>query len=57
MAPNDVVKYSHPIDEEERKLRFRLLEIHDDAENPRARNPTDLRLAHQAYRGGCRCRY
>lgn len=36
MEPNDVVKYSHPTDEGEKKLRFRLLEIHTDVENPRA---------------------
>jgi hypothetical protein len=33
---NDVVKYSSPQSEEERKFRFRVLEIHRDVENPRA---------------------
>lgn len=33
---NDVVKYSRPQDEDERKVRFRVLEIHRDVENPRA---------------------
>ena len=36
MKANDVVKYSHPQNEEERKFRFRVLEIHRDVENPRA---------------------
>lgn len=33
---NDVVKYSRPQNEEEGKIRFRVLEIHRDVENPRA---------------------
>jgi len=33
---NDVVKYSRPQNDEERKFRFRGLEIHRDVENPRA---------------------
>jgi hypothetical protein len=33
---NDVVKYSRPHNEEERKFRFRVLEIHRDVEIPRA---------------------
>jgi len=33
---NDVVKYSRPQSDEERKFRFRILEIHRDVENPRA---------------------
>ncbi len=33
---NDTVKYSHPQDDEERELRFHVLEIHRDVENPRA---------------------
>lgn len=36
MKVNDVVKYSRPEDDEEGKLRFHLLEIHRDVENPRA---------------------
>lgn len=36
MEVNDVVKYSCPQNEEERKLRFHVLEIHRDVENPRA---------------------
>jgi hypothetical protein len=36
MEVNDVVKYSRPQNEEERKFRFRVLEIHRDVENPRA---------------------
>jgi len=36
MEANDVVKYSRPQNEEERKFRFRVLEIHRDVENPRA---------------------
>ena len=32
---NDVVKYSRPENEEERKFRFRVLEIHRDVEIPR----------------------
>jgi hypothetical protein len=35
MEVNDVVKYSRPRNEEERKFRFRVLEIHRDVENPR----------------------
>ena len=35
MEANDVVKYSRPQNEEERKFRFRVLEIHRDVENPR----------------------
>jgi hypothetical protein len=33
---NDVVKYARPQNEEERKFRFHVLEIHRDVENPRA---------------------
>ena len=33
---NDLVKYSRPQNAEEQKLRFRVLEIHRDVENPRA---------------------
>ena len=33
---NDLVKYSRPRNAEERKFRFRVLEIHRDVENPRA---------------------
>jgi len=36
MEVNDIVQYSRPRNEEERKLRFRVLEIHRDVENPRA---------------------
>jgi hypothetical protein len=36
MKANDLVKYSRPQNDEERKFRFRVLEIHRDAENPRA---------------------
>lgn len=32
---NDVVKYSRPQNEDERKFRFNVLEIHQDVENPR----------------------
>jgi hypothetical protein len=33
---NDLVKYSRPQNAEEEKLRFHVLEIHRDVENPRA---------------------
>ena len=33
---NNVVKYSRPQNEEEGNFRFRVLEIHQDVENPRA---------------------
>jgi len=33
---NEPVKYSRPQNEEERKFRFRVLEVHRDVENPRA---------------------
>jgi len=33
---NDVVKYSQPQNEEERKFRFLVLEVHRDVEQPRA---------------------
>ena len=36
MEVNDLVKYSRPQSEEEQKLRFHVLEIHRDVENPRA---------------------
>ncbi len=36
MKVNDVVKYSRPQDEEEERLRFRVVEIHRDVDNPRA---------------------
>ena len=36
MKANDVVKYSRPENDDERKFRFRVLEIHRDVENPRA---------------------
>jgi hypothetical protein len=36
IAINDMVKYSRPKNEEEGKFRFRVLEIHQDVENPRA---------------------
>ena len=36
MEVNDLVKYSHPQNDEERKFRFRVLEIHRNVENPRA---------------------
>jgi len=36
MEVNQVVKYSRPQNDDERKFRFRLLEIHRDVENPRA---------------------
>lgn len=36
MQVNDTVKYSRPQDDEERKLRFHILEIHEDVDNPRA---------------------
>jgi hypothetical protein len=36
MEVNDVVKYSRPQNEDERKFRFHVLEIHRDVENPRA---------------------
>lgn len=36
MEVNDVVKYSRPQNEEERKFRFHVLEIHRDVDNPRA---------------------
>ena len=35
MEVNDVVKYARPQNEEERKFRFRVLEIHRDVEKPR----------------------
>ncbi len=35
MQVNDVVKYSQPQNNEERKLRFNVLEIHRDVETPR----------------------
>ena len=36
MEVNDLVKYSRPQNAEEQKLRFHVLEIHRDVENPRA---------------------
>jgi len=33
---NDEVMYARPQNEEERKLRFHVLEVHRDVENPRA---------------------
>jgi hypothetical protein len=36
MKANDLVKYSRPQNDEERKFRFRVLEIHRDVERPRA---------------------
>jgi hypothetical protein len=36
MKVDDVVKYSRPQNEEEKRFRFRVLEIHRDVENPRA---------------------
>ena len=33
---NDVVKYSRPQNQDEGKFRFRVLEIHQNVENPRA---------------------
>jgi len=36
MEVNDIVKYSRPQNADERKFRFRVLEIHRDVENPRA---------------------
>jgi hypothetical protein len=33
---NDVVRYSRPQNEDEGKFRFRVLEIHRNADNPRA---------------------
>jgi hypothetical protein len=36
MEVNDIVQYSRPQNEEERKFRFRVLEIHRDIKNPRA---------------------
>ncbi len=36
MNVDDVVRYSRPQDAEEERLRFRVLEIHRDTENPRA---------------------
>jgi hypothetical protein len=36
MKVNDVVQYARPQNEAEAKFRFRVLEIHQDVENPRA---------------------
>lgn len=36
MEVNDVVKYSRPRNDDERKFRFCVLEIHRDVANPRA---------------------
>ena len=35
MEVNDLVKYSHPQNQDEGKFRFRVLEIHRDVEKPR----------------------
>lgn len=36
MKVDDVVKYSRPQNKEEKRFRFRVLEVHRDVENPRA---------------------
>ena len=36
ICANSIVKYSRPQSDDERKFRFRVLEVHRDVANPRA---------------------